>query len=326
MGGADTQDLNGGTLAVGGEDIVIPGSQLTLNSDGTITVPLPVGAFIGGNNITITRTQYAPLNGDYAVQGLPSNPVQLQPTGFYSVAVNSGDDSVSIIDSTTQAEVARIPLAAGSAPRNAVITADGTRAYVALSGVPGIAVIDLGGAAAGRYRYAATFGIQYLQLPPGAQPFDLAVEPTGRFLYVSDQAQGAVYVVDIDPFSKTFDRHVQTIAVGPAPLGLRGIALNSDGSMLFVTAPGRTLFGAYAAENGNLLVIQTNIATRKAPQFVSVPMPNVIAVGPEPYDITQGRMIRTSCCSSDRLGRQPGRGCPPPPCGRQLVYLGPELH
>src|SRR5664280_14923 len=112
-------------------------------------------------------------------------------------------------------------------------------------------------------------GVQYIPLPSSARAFDLVAESSGRYLYVSDEAQGEVYVVDIDPFSKTFDHHIRTIPVGPAPLGLRGIALNSDSSLLFVTAPGQTIFGAYGAASGSLLVIQTNMATRKDPVALS---------------------------------------------------------
>src|SRR5664280_1588946 len=287
IGGADTESTKGGALAVGGQDIVIPGSQLTMNSNGTITAPVPAGALVGGSYIVVTRTEYVPLNGQYGVQGVPSNAVQLLPTGFYSVAVNSGDGTVSVIDGTTATEAARISLGANTAPRNAVITQDGTRAYIALNGGAGIAVIDL----VSLQEVDADPnkpGIQYILLRPSAQPFDLVAESSGRYLYVSDAAQGAIYVVDIDPFSKTFNQHIKTIPVGPAPLGLRGIALNSDNSLLFATAPGQTIFGAYGATTGSLLVIQTNVATRQAPAFLSASasLSGVISVGPEPYDIT----------------------------------------
>ena len=139
--------------------------------------------------------------------------------------------------------------------------------------------------------------MQNITLPPGSRPFDVVAESTGRYLYVSDEGVGAVYVVDIDPFSKTFNHHIATIAVGPAPLGLRGIALNSDDSLLFVTAPGQTLFGAYGAPTGSLLVIQTNAATRQAPVFY--PQSSLPTLSPTP--------IR----ASSRWGPSPTTSRPP---------------
>jgi len=300
IGGRDTFDFDGKVLPVGGRDIVISGSLfLSMPDANTLVVKLPDGAFVAGGYVTVNRKTYAPLDGEWEVQVLPSNPAQLIPNGHYTFAVNSGDNTISAIDSfntvvvgeLTQldpVEVARITLSTiqgfNPSPRNSTYTSDGTRLYVALNGVAGVAVIDVV-ALHEIDADAAAAGIQHIALPTSARPFDLVAEKSGRFLYVSDEANPVIYVIDIDPFSKTFNQQVQTISVGPAPLNLRGIALNSDDTLLFVTAPGRTLFGGYGAPTGNILIIDTKIATRGKPAML-FPDASSIEVGPEPYDIT----------------------------------------
>src|SRR5262249_23009211 len=86
--------------------------------------------------------------------------------------------------------------------------------------------------------------------PPDPQPFWVVADPRGQYLYVSDYAAAVVYVVDINPFDASYHRVVQRIHLPDAPLdaaghevGLREIALSSDGRRLFVTAPDRTYPG-----------------------------------------------------------------------------------
>src|SRR6185312_6426489 len=72
-------------------------------------------------------------------------------------------------------------------PRNSTFTADGTRLYVALYGVGGIAVIDTV-ALQEIDTNPNIVGVQHIELPGGARPFDVVAEPGGRYLYVSDEA------------------------------------------------------------------------------------------------------------------------------------------
>ncbi|MGE4182848.1 MAG: Ig-like domain-containing protein, partial [Limisphaerales bacterium] len=310
IGGRDTFDTDGEPLAIGGRDITIDGSLITARNKDKLEVPIPLGAFIAGGYVTVSRKAYAPVDGEWEIQVVTGNPAQLIPSNRYSFAVNSGDDSVSAIDHLHTAtltftapgsgevttipkvdpeEVARIIFnsdvpTTSLAPRNSTFSGDGTRLYVALNGGSGIAVIDT----VALQEVDAdpnTFGVQHIRLPLGSRPFDLVAESNSRYLYVSDESSNTVFVIDIDPFSSEFHQHVRSIPLGPAPLGLRGIALNADESRVFITAPGRTLFGAFGAENGAILFVDTHLATRGQP---AVPEggPSYVAVGPEPYDIT----------------------------------------
>ncbi|TVR47529.1 MAG: tandem-95 repeat protein, partial [Puniceicoccaceae bacterium] len=300
VGGRDSFDFEGNVLPVGGRDFRIDGADLTEIGENTYSFDLPAGFMLAGTYITVSRQMYAPLDGEFRVQVVTSNPIQINSVGRYTFSVNNGDNSVSAIDNFNTVELqlggedftkfdpveaARIPLAQGAGlgflnPRKAAFSPDGNRLYVGLSAYGGISVIDT--VALHEIDTNPDLpGIRPIRLPTGARIFDVAVEPGGRYLYASDANTGAIYVIDIDPFSADFHRHVRTIAVSPAPLGLRELAVSPDGATLVATAPGRTLFGAYAAAQGHLIIIDTNAASRQAPVFKTA-----VPVGPEPYAIT----------------------------------------
>jgi YD repeat-containing protein len=310
VGGRDTFDTDGNPLAIGGKDITIDGTLIIARNKDKLEVPIPIGAFVAGGYVTVSRKVLAPVDGEWEVQVVTGNPAQLIPSNRYSFAVNSGADSVSAIDHLhtntltftapgtgvitpiqkyDPREIARIVFNSDLptttlSPRNSTFSGDGSRLYVALNGGSGIGVIDTV-ALQEIDANPNVVGVQYIQLPLGSRPFDLAAETNGRYLYVSDESSNTVFIVDIDPFSATFHQHVRSIPLGPAPLGLRGIALNADESRVFVAAPGRTLFGAFGDQNGAILYIDTNLAIRGVPAIPKTG-PSFNFVGPEPYDIT----------------------------------------
>ena len=189
------------------------------------------------------------------------------------------------------------------APRYIALTTDGTRGYVTLQASGGIAVIDTVGwhevdLVPDDPDDPETVGVQHIELPAGAKPFAIVVDRAGRYAYVTDELDGVLYVIDIDPFSPDFNRHVQTIVFetgtwDPAPLGLRGLALSADQKRLYVAAPGRTLMGAYGAEVGYLLVVITDPTVEGAPFYSAYGLlpsgdtyiPQLV-VGPDPYSLT----------------------------------------
>lgn len=136
--------------------------------------------------------------------------------------------------------VATVPIT--SSPRAIATSLDFTRAYVSIRNSNRIAVID----ALALQQIdvdASTPQIDDILLPPGASAFRLAADPKGRFLYVSDERLGTVYVVGIDPGSTHYHK-AENLKTGlAAPHGLRGLAASSSGKRLYVTAPGATTFG-----------------------------------------------------------------------------------
>ncbi len=145
--------------------------------------------------------------------------------------------------------VARIPIgqmAKGGLPATTagafkvILSGDGALAFVSLRNGQ-IAVVD-------------TMLLRQIDVDPttpdvidtirieGAQPYGMTLDKTGKYLIVGDELRPALYVVDVDPKSKTFGKHVYNLGLPPAAdggRGLRDIALTPDGSALVVTSPGR---------------------------------------------------------------------------------------
>lgn len=121
-------------------------------------------------------------------------------------------------------------------PRHAAVTSNASRAYVPLEQSGRVAVVDVTG-----LQQLDTNpnkdGINPIDLPAGAKPDSIAIDPRDRYAYVGDRQKGAIYVIDINPFSQNYNKCIGTIEVDDAPKGLRKMAINSDGTRLFVTAP-----------------------------------------------------------------------------------------
>ncbi|RUY54594.1 tandem-95 repeat protein, partial [Mesorhizobium sp. M7A.F.Ca.CA.001.13.2.1] len=151
------------------------------------------------------------------------------------------------------------------------ITSDNARAYVTLRGSGGIAVVDtmlmrqvdvLPDDPAEPY----TDGVNFIKFTnaPNAAPWDIAIDASDRWAYVSDMNSGAIYVIDVDPTSGTYNKHVGTIVVKdvtdmsssvPQHFGLRDLQLTPDGRQLVVAAPNRFLTGTSTATAPGKLII-----------------------------------------------------------------------
>ena len=135
---------------------------------------------------------------------------------------------------------------------------------------------------------------QEINLPVGALPYDIAIDPTGNYAYITDsrphRAGGEhiqtgqstdqssyIYVIDINPASPTYNQLVQTIELyhsdpladgsmpqlaSPtgeiAPDGLRDISISADGLHIYVAAPNENTdptAGTFDLLPGNLIEI-----------------------------------------------------------------------
>src|SRR5205814_6665117 len=107
-------------------------------------------------------------------------------------------------------------------------------------------------------------------LQPGAHPWDIVIDRDGRYAYADDGILPVVYVVDINPGSKTFNTVVRKINVtGMQPAGgLTQMALDSASSYLYVAAPNPyddSPYGYYnSTTHSNVLVIdvRAGVTTR----------------------------------------------------------------
>ena len=141
--------------------------------------------------------------------------------------------------------VAKIPVrleGQQTRPRSIATTPDRTRAYVTLAGNGSLAVVDTQTLQVVDLD-ATTEELDLIALPEGASPFWMDIDSRGQTLYVTDDRQPLVYIVDIVPGSPSFQQVVGTLEIplAEAPSGLRGLAVNADDTRLYVAAPNSTM-------------------------------------------------------------------------------------
>ncbi len=259
-----------------GTILQLSGNQLT------VTVPQTVALGMAG--VTVERT----LTDSHGNQWLKvaSAPAAVLPPGGYAFTAQNASGSVAVLDGQATLPdpqnpgkqianpdfgklVTTIDVGAGSRPTYLALTHDDTRAYVILAGTGSIAVIDT----VGLHQFNVGSSTGDIQLPSGAAPFQIVIDQDDEYAYISDQNNytsnganyGVVYVVDIDPNSPKFDSWVETIHVPDHGEGFRGLALNSDGSRLFVASPNNVSYYTrlQSPPVGHIEVFDTSIVTSK---------------------------------------------------------------
>ena len=158
-----------------------------------------------GNSVTVLDLVY--LRPDRTLQvgvspvALAVNPLRQE---VYVLNAHPGESagSVSVIDSTSNAVVASIPVE--REPSSIAVDATGQRAYVANSGSGSVSVLDLD-----LRRQIATYAA-------GAHPASVTVAPDGRTVLVSSRASGSIdlYSPGIPPLA---DRGSNDPKVGYGP-------------------------------------------------------------------------------------------------------------
>jgi len=266
-----------------------------------IFFPIPRHIAVGRATLVVNRPQNDPVvelgrpEIQYERREHLSEGVRLAPQGQFAAAALAHSDQLAIMDATTHELIARAPVGLESEvsrPRAVGLTTDRTRAYVTLRGEGAVAVFDMM-ALQPIDIDPDTDQIDSIPMPPGGTPFWIAVDPNDQFAYVSDERLGAIYVIDISPVSDTYHQVVQTIQVGPAPLGLRGLDVSVDNKRLYVAAPERTLFVTPpgAAGAGRILVVNVDPLDRPATAD-ALNLRNwreqvaEIVAGQEPYGVT----------------------------------------
>jgi YD repeat-containing protein/VCBS repeat-containing protein len=265
-----------------------------MSTSGEVHVAIPNGVVIGLAKISVTR----PGESQRLVNGVPqfvhvdstSKTVTLQNLPVYGFAALPGSDQIAAIDQDGKKLVAKIPVGeSGSYPRSIAVTPDQTRAYVALRYGGKIAVVDAQAlqevdALPDDVHNPDSTGFNRIDLPDGATPFQIIIDSDGKFAYVSDEREGAIYVINVDPTSSDYNQCVKTIRVSPAPAGLRGLALNEKGDRLYVAAPEVEAFGGAhpGSENGHILVVSLLLSNNV---LIDLQLPSFEA-GKEPYGVT----------------------------------------
>ena len=155
--------------------------------------------------------------------GLSAPPAAAAP---FAYVTNSGDNTVSVIDTATNTVVATIGLPAGSAPHGVAVTPDGKHVYV--SGNRGVQVID-----------TATNTVVATVLGLGPSFGAIAVTPDGAHAYVLESFNaGDNRLVVIDTATNTVVTDILVFQEG----GAADVAVTPNGKHAYVTAS--SFFGA----------------------------------------------------------------------------------
>ena len=150
-------------------------------------------------------------NGNAAVTStITATPLE---AGYAYIATS--DNTVSVIDRSTQAVVATIPV--GTAPQSVAASAGGNRVYVSNFFDNTVSVIN------------TSTNTVIATVPVGFHPCNIVVNTGGQNIYVANQGNNTVSVIsnsDFNTYSVT-----ATITVGAAPFG---IAISPVGNTLYV--------------------------------------------------------------------------------------------
>ncbi|MEG3927915.1 MULTISPECIES: Ig-like domain-containing protein [unclassified Microcoleus] len=216
-----------------------------------VAVKAPISVPLGESEITLSRPQnerFGPgqLDSD-VVKRSSFEDLQLEPVFSDLVLVaQRSSDKIRVIDALSSVSTPPSPqqqppkdLSVGmpsvtDRPGQLAVTNNATRAYVPLERSGRVAVVDL----LARREVdadASTPTVDDINLPNGASPGAISIDPWDNYAYVADSQRGSIYVLDVNPDSASYNQVVQTLSVN-AKSGLRQIAISSDGRKLFATA------------------------------------------------------------------------------------------
>jgi YVTN family beta-propeller protein len=142
-----------------------------------------------------------------------SSAIAITSDGATLLVVNPDSNSISLVDTASQATVVEIPV--GVDPRTVTVDDAGHRAYVANRGSDRVSAVDLDAHATSA------------EVAVGNRPYGVVVSPSGDRLYVAEQGADQVRILD----TTTLD----TLSVLPTADRPSGLALSNDGRTLYVT-------------------------------------------------------------------------------------------
>jgi len=155
-----------------------------------------------------------------------------QAQTLYAYVANSGSDSISVINLSTNTVVQTIPLPLGAFPQEIAATPDGRKLYVTNIGNGTVSVIN-----------TATNAIKRTIILPGAAgPQGIAITPDGLRAFVVDNFNNNIVVISV-----LTDTVIVSIPISGS-LSAWDIAISPDGLTAYITDDGAS---------GNVFVIDT---------------------------------------------------------------------
>jgi hypothetical protein len=231
---------------------VVPGLSSSLGDNRyKVAVKAPISVPLGESEIVLSRPQkerFGPDPLDSSVVKRSSfEYLQLEPvfSDLVLLAQQSGN-KVKVIDALSSGTTPPGPQqqlpkdvwvgmpSAINRPGQLAATSNATRAYVPLERSGRVALVDL----LARRQVdadASTPAVDDINLPNGASPGAITIDPWDNYGYIADSKRGSIYILDVNPDSASYNQVVETISVD-ATSGLRQIAISSDGRKLFATA------------------------------------------------------------------------------------------
>ncbi len=226
---------------------------------------LATKTFSGPSKIVLVPAVGVPASADADANGIGNNDylgpqtsgLAFDPTGRYLIALNCLNDSMSVIDTTTNTIVVdRYDLrpynttpatgngvAGGEEPYGVAVSADGLRAYISSIRDREIAVIDIS-------RVASGVVALITRIPVAGSPNNMVLKASTGELFVAEDNSDQVAVIDTNAASPTFNTVTHTIdAIAPPgtfPSGAprftgaatNNVALSPDTNTLYATNGG----------------------------------------------------------------------------------------
>jgi YVTN family beta-propeller protein len=221
--------------------------------------------------------------------GVPAPTVAVTPNGGYAYVTNCGDNTVSVVNTSTDTIVATVLV--GNSPFGVAITPSGAFAYVTNTGDSTVSVIDTA-----NNTVVSTVAV-------GNGPFGVAITPNGAFAYVVNGGGQSVSVINtatntvtatisigqnngfvaitpngafayvsifsglIDVIDTSSNTVVAEVSTGGAGTNLAFVAITPNGSFAYVAASGRnTIYVVNTATN----TVATTIPVGNFPVGVAI--------------------------------------------------------
>ena len=167
----------------------------------------------GDTDSYVYRINVSTLQIDQVIKvGVVPKFLTVTPNGKYLLVSNWCSYDLSVVDTASHTEVARIPI--GPYPRGLAVSPDSKTAYIAVMGSDDIVKLSLS-----TLKPEGSFVV-------GENPRHLVVSPDGRYLYASLNGPGDVVKVDLAD-----DKVIATAHTGDED---RSLAIAADGRSLYV--------------------------------------------------------------------------------------------